>query len=352
MEKSRGWKLAGILLVAAVAIWVLVAFGLGILLPFILGYLAAQLAEPLVRRLETGSRLPRWTCSGLGITMVLLVLSLAAVLLGRVLLTEAVGLAGQLPQWLQSVQTPWKELKLWLMDLVMRAPDGLDKLLRRGLEQLFDNGSLFLEKGSELMLTAATWVIGALPDLLLFSLTAVLASFMISSRLPQIRQTVERHLPKLWQTRIAQGYQRLKGALGGWFKAQLKLMGITFLILTAGFILLGVAYPVFLAGILSLVDALPVLGIGTALIPWAVVSFLGGDVQRGIGLMILYGVAALTRTGLEPRLIGRQIGLNPLLTLFAMYAGYRLCGLLGMVLFPVAAIMLQQFAELWTQAGK
>ena len=67
----------------------------------------------------------------------------------------------------------------------------------------------------------------------------------------------------------------------------------------------------------------------------------------GFGLLILYAVASLTRTALEPRLLGRQIGLSPLVTLFAMYAGYRLMGIAGMILFPICAILAKQFAELW-----
>ena len=145
---------------------------------------------------------------------------------------------------------------------------------------------------------------------------------------------------------------RLKNALGGWIKAQLKLMGITFLILTAGLLLLGVEFSILFAGLISLIDALPVFGVGTVLIPWAVISFLRQDTYRAVGLLILYGAAALTRTSLEPRLIGKQIGLNPLITLLAMYAGYRLCGIVGMILFPVRAILLRQFLELLDKSKK
>lgn len=352
MAKSRGWRILGLLAGAVLTVWILAAFGLGILLPFLMGYLVARLAEPLVCRMARGSRLPEWACSGLCVTMVLLSLLLAALVLGQVLLTEALDLAQRIPVLLAAAETPWKELKLWLMDLALRAPDGLGRLLRSGLEQIFDNGSMLLEKGSEWLLSAATGLITGLPDLMLFVVTAVLAGYMISARLPQLRRLAERWVPQNWKTQITEGRKRLKAALGGWCKAQCKLMGITFLILTAGFVLLGVSAPVLTAGLLALVDALPVFGVGMALIPWAVFSFVQQNTYRGVGLLILYGVAALTRTGLEPRLIGKQIGLNPLLTLLAMYAGYKLCGLAGMILFPVAAILVRQFLELWEQSGK
>lgn len=351
MAQGRGINIIWILLGSVAAVWVLAAFGLGILLPFLLGYLTARLAEPLVCRMEAGSRLPRWACSGLCVTILLLVLGLLMALLGRVVLTEAAELARRIPDFLASLELPLQQLQGWLLGLARRVPDGLGLALQTWLERLFAGGSGVIERGSALLLSAATRVIGALPDLVLFLVTAVLASFMISSRLSSLHCAVERYLPPKWQSRLQDGLARLKNALGGWVKAQLKLMGITFLILTAGLFLLDVDFPVLLAGALSLIDALPVLGIGTALIPWALVAFLRRDTYLGVGLLLLYGVAALTRTGLEPRLIGKQIGLNPLVTLLAMYAGYRLCGLLGMILFPVAAILLQQFLELWGQAG-
>ena len=90
-------------------------------------------------------------------------------------------------------------------------------------------------------------------------------------------------------------------------------------------------------------DALPVLGTGTVLVPWSLVCLLQGDTVRGIGLLGVYAAASLTRSVLEPRFIGRQLGLDPLVTLLAMYAGYRLWGLAGMILAPLLAVTVTQF---------
>ena len=80
-------------------------------------------------------------------------------------------------------------------------------------------------------------------------------------------------------------------------------------------------------------------------VSWEVVLFFA------LGMLLLYGIAALTRTALEPRLLGRQLGLHPLLTLLALYAGFRLCGVGGMILFPIGAILLRQLWELLHAAG-
>ena len=93
-----------------------------------------------------------------------------------------------------------------------------------------------------------------------------------------------------------------------------------------------------LAVLIALVDALPMLGTGTVLIPWAVYALIRGEQALAIGLGALYGVVVLLRSTLEPRLIGRQLGLSPLVTLGALYVGYRLWGVLGMILAPVLVI--------------
>ena len=103
-------------------------------------------------------------------------------------------------------------------------------------------------------------------------------------------------------------------------------MVLTFFLLTIGFFILRVEFPLLLGALIALVDALPMLGTGTVLVPWGLLVMLQGQTALGLGLIALYGVTSLTRSILEPRMVGRQLGLNPLLTLVALYMGYRLWG--------------------------
>ena len=119
-------------------------------------------------------------------------------------------------------------------------------------------------------------------------------------------------------------------------------MLITFLVLTAGFLILGLDYPLLFGSTIALIDALPVLGSGAVLIPWSLLQFLGGNTFCGVGLLCVYGAAALIRAAMEPRLLGKQMGMNPLLTLLALYAGYRFFGIGGMIFFPMGAMFLKQ----------
>ena len=131
--------------------------------------------------------------------------------------------------------------------------------------------------------------------------------------------------------------RRVRHCLGGWLRAQLKLMLVSFGIVTVGFFILAIPNALLWGAVVALVDAVPLLGTGTVLLPWALVSFLQGQPFRAIGLVCTYLVAMLIRTVLEPRLIGKQLGIDPLLTLLVMYLGYCFWGILGMIFAPVLA---------------
>ena len=166
-------------------------------------------------------------------------------------------------------------------------------------------------------------------------LTGMISAYMISGRLPQLREKLQKRLPDTWKQRYAPALQGFRKALGGWFLAQLKLAGVAFLFLLAGFWLLGVKGSLMLALLITVVDAFPVLGVGTVLLPWSLVSMLQGDLPRGLGLLGLYTAIWLTRSMLEPKLVGKGLGLDPLLTLFTIYAGWQLLGIAGMLLAPI-----------------
>ena len=138
--------------------------------------------------------------------------------------------------------------------------------------------------------------------------------------------------------------RRIKKALGGWILAELKLALVAFVLLLIGFWILGLEHILALAALITLVDAFPVLGVGTVLLPWSTLRLIQGDQALGFGLLGLYAAIWLIRSVLEPKLVGKELGLDPLLTLLCLYAGFRLWGFSGMLLSPIIAIAVSQIA--------
>ena len=143
---------------------------------------------------------------------------------------------------------------------------------------------------------------------------------MISAQLPKIRSWISRRISIERLRPVLAAGKRMKDAAFGWLLAQCKLMGLTFSILALGFLLLRIPHALLWALGVSVVDAFPVFGTGTILLPWALICFLQDDGARAVGLLGIYAVISLTRSALEPRLVGRHLGLDPLVTLMALYA--------------------------------
>lgn len=334
-----------LLLSAAVAagLWAGVYLFGPVLLPFGVGLAIALGAEPMVIRLTDHLGLPRWLCAGIGVTAIYMLFTLALFIGCKLLWRELAAFVRALPALTASLAGPAKNLEERLLTLASRFPDGIGKAMETSVMEFFRNGAGLGEKLYTWIFDFVSALLRKIPDFSLFLLTAILSGFMISAKLPQLRLLWKEKLPQKWQERAASLGNRLKTTLGSWCKAQGKLMGLCALVLTAGFLILGVNYPLLFGTVIALVDALPALGTGLILIPWGLVAYVQGDTFLGTGLLLLYGVAALLRTALEPKLLGKQMGLDPLLTLLSLYAGYRFLGLWGMILFPIAAIMLKQF---------
>ena len=346
MGNPKIWRVALTGAGLALGIWLFFRFLGPVLLPFSAGLVIAAAAEPAVSRLQSRFHLPRWLCAGIGVTMIYVLLSLVVFILFRLLWRELTAFVRALPGLVQSLSDPAENLKQWLLGLADRFPNGIGKVLQDSITEFFRSGAGLAGRVYDWAFSAVTGLLKRIPDLALFVLTAVLSGFMLASELPQLRALWQRKAPEQWQQRIRTVLHRLKTTLGGWLQAQAKLMLISALLLTVGFLLLGVDYPLLFGLVIALVDALPALGTGLILIPWGLFMYLQGNSFLGTGLLCLYGVAALLRTALEPKLLGRQIGMSPLLTLLALYAGYRFAGILGMILFPIAAIMGKQLLEL------
>ncbi|MBR2889349.1 MAG: AI-2E family transporter [Oscillospiraceae bacterium] len=333
------------LLFLGLGLYLILRYALTLVLPFLAGLALALAAEPAVRLLHRITRLNRGLCSFLGVSLCLVTLT-ALVL---VLFAAGVRLLGRLGSILPDLEDTARQglvsLQDWLLSLAHRAPEGIRPLLTKGVLGLFDNGgSLYGQIVSQLP-GLATALVSHVTGGFLGLGTSILSAYLLSPRLPGLKEGFRRRIPEAWQARYLPALGRMRQALGGWLRAQFRLMLLTFAIICLGLLLLGIRYaPVWAAGI-ALVDAVPMLGTGLILVPWSLICFLQEDPVRGLGLLGLFAAATLARSALEPRLVGRQLGLDPLVTLAALYLGYQLLGIPGMLLAPLLAVAAAQMVQ-------
>ncbi len=192
---------------------------------------------------------------------------------------------------------------------------------------------------------AITKYAGMIPKIFVFSVITFISTVYFAFGLEGINSTVERILPE----KIFAVLVRIKNGFISvgikYIRSYTFIMLITFAIMLVGFLILRVAHAPLVALLVALLDLLPVIGVGTVLLPWSVFAMVSGNTVLGVGLAVLFVVNEAVRQFAEPKIVGKNIGVHPLLTLFLIYVGFGLFGFVGMLLFPITAAVISLFVK-------
>ena len=326
---------------ALLAVWAALRFLLPWLAPFLAAFACAALVEPAVQRLSRDGRIPRSVASAFCV-LILLGFLLALIWLVCVrALAEARALLERLPVLIGELS---ETLTLWREKLSGLADVGEDTLRRVG-DAIEERLLLLPGTLSGKALSLAAEAAASAPAALLFAATAMIGAYFTSASYPSLKRFLAAQLPESARARAAAISAGARRTLWRYLRAQGLMLLLTFLALTLAFGLLHVDYALLLALGTAVIDALPVLGTGTVLIPWALYEFLTGQTSLGLGLGITYLAVTMLRNCAQAKLLGDQLGLHPLATLLAIYVGFHVCGVWGMLLFPVLAIGLKQLND-------
>ena len=318
----------------AAAAWLGLRYLLPWVLPFLLALASAALLEPVVRWLHGRLKCPRALAAGLCTLALLFLLGGLIFLLAGRAVYELTSFIKELPTHLARVPNLFASAEDALYRYIIAAPVELQGFLEQTLESLKAQSS---KLPAELYTRLFDWLSGVLsaaPRILLFIVTFGISAFFMSSSYPTVRAFLLRQVPLRRRVLLREMKSSTLDTLGKWLRAQLALMGVTFVELCCVFLLLGIDYAALLALVVALIDALPVFGAGTVLIPWAIVCLITGQYQRAIILLVAYAVGSLVRSLLEPKLLGSQSGPHPVATLLAIYVGFQAAGVIGMLLAP------------------
>lgn len=312
-------------------------------LPFVIAFVFSSLAEPLIRLLTKKFHLKRKIAAPVVLLFFLLIVVLLLVLIVLKLIAEAKSFIAAIPGFFTAVYT---HMYSWMSEMTF--PDWLPPEIIESLGNVANNisniitnlSSTLTNLGKSVLKGAYTTAI-SFPEMLLFTLITIMATFFMASDRDKISSVFLQHLPRKWVARILTLKNDMFTAIFGYLRAAMIIMLITFTELFIGLSIIGVKYSLLLALIIALVDALPVLGAGGALIPWSIITFLIGNTKLGISIFVLYLIILIVRQIIEPRIVGQQIGVHPLLTLMAMYGGLQLIGVAGLILGPIAFILIR-----------
>ncbi|NLY18049.1 MAG: sporulation integral membrane protein YtvI [Clostridiaceae bacterium] len=306
-------------------------------IPFVIAFILSSLIEPVVSFLERKVKIPRKIGS---VFSIFLVLSVLGTILGLVitrLVREIINVYNQINEIFGSLQLFFEAV----IERVNRFYISLPKTISDTIDQYFADAASNAKELLTPMVNGITNFTLSLPQALVFLIVTILATYFITSDKDKINSFLDTQLPNQWMDKTRTVMNKLFSALFGWMRAQFILMIVTFTELTVAFLVMRIENGLLFAALIAIVDALPVFGVGTFLIPWGTIELLSGNYQRGLSLLLLYIIILVIRQLIEPKIVGQQIGIHPLLTLFSMYLGLQLMGIVGMIVGPVLTVIIK-----------
>ncbi|MFN2747667.1 sporulation integral membrane protein YtvI [Bacillus sp. z60-18] len=340
---------AGSVLILAAAIGTLGYYSFPLTYPFVIALILAVIINPFVEWLEERSGFPR----GLNVAIVLsafltagagfLTLIVAEIASGAAYLAKI--LPAQLNRAALYVEHFFTNRIMPLYNQLAAYFDGLEAGQQESIitqiehlgSKIASSTALFLSK----ILETVPLFFAFLPNTAAVLIFSLLATFFISKDLHKLKKGAQAFLPERLVSGAAAVYAELKKALAGFLKAQLALVTITMVLVMIGLFVLKVNHAIAIAFLIAIVDLLPYLGAGSVFVPWIVYLAITKQLPLAIGLGVLYVVVLLFRQLAEPKILSKSIGLHPLSTLIALFAGFKLFGFLGLIMGPALLVLIQ-----------
>ena len=323
-------------IVSGLALFVFFKYLLRLFLPFIIAWGVSLIIRPLSKTLHKRTGLPQKLLSIILVFIIIVFLGLVLFLLFDRLVFELRGIVVYITEHAEE----WINLTIKYIDKLADRFPFLQSFtdedeLKKVFSDIIQNAVARFTQNVPNMLRG---IVTLLPNLLFVSLILIMASYYFCADYDDITAFAMANLSPKMKTRLSDVGAKLKSAGINVAKGYLLTMLLTFFQLYVGFLILKTDYAFSVALVTALVDILPVIGVGTVLIPWAAVKIFAGAYYQGFGLLIIFAVVSVVKEVLEPKIIGKSIGLHPLATLFSMYIGLELCGFLGLIFFPVFVI--------------
>ena len=322
--------------IAAIAYFAM-RYLLGPLSPFIAGFIIAWLLYKPSMALSRKAHLPRRITSMIVAVVFYAIVFIAALSAGVQVISAIENLVPQIPRLYAQVVLPYvnelfEQLDVWMADVDPAVADVVERMAT----SLFNNMQSFVSSLPVMAVRLVSGIVTGMPNVILSVVLTVISTFFISQDYERVLGFLKSCLPAAIRDRVGEtvvtGVDSIRKILGSY----ILIMIMSFGELSVGFLLMNVPYAVGVALLVAVLDIMPVLGTGLVLIPWAIIAAVLGSYKMAAGVAALYVIMLAVRNVVEPKLVGNQMGLHPLVTLIAMFVGLQLFGLAGLFGFPIA----------------
>ncbi|MBP3502447.1 MAG: sporulation integral membrane protein YtvI [Clostridia bacterium] len=342
--KKIGWKIITIIIALLV---IFVSYKLAIFyIPFVIAYLISRLLDPMIEFLCKKIKLNRKVSSI--ISIILLIGTI-----GSLITLLVISLINEITHIVSNFNINYDEIQIWVNDIINRY----------NIDVSTENLKIMLSENSDtiknIVISVGTTVLNfltSIPTIIMYTVITILATIFMCFDKEYVKDTVKKHVPKVFLEKIKRVFKETCGVAFSYIKAEAKLSVICFILVFIGFWLMKlfgiqVDYPTSAAVITGIVDILPLLGAGIVLIPYAIYSFIIGNTAFAIGIAVIWVIWAVLKQLIEPKVVSKQMGVHPIFTLVAMYTGYKIIGVLGLMLGPITLLILKNIFKTTIDKG-
>lgn len=345
MENTRPyWKVIVSLIFSLLTTALVIVVGVGLikfLMPFVIGWIISCIANPVVCWLDKKVKIQKKFGSAIMIVAVIGAVVGVLYLLVSLIAKELGGLVSNLPEMYQEIELQLQDVADNLEGFFKMLPTGIQNGWNAVVSGLESAAGGWVEKISDPTVTLVGDIAKSIPSIIIGTFVAILSAYFFVADREEVIAWFKKVIPESIYKRLSMVVSNFKFSVGGYFKAQFKIMAVVGVILIIGLSILKVKYALVLSIIIAFLDFLPFLGTGTAFVPWCIYTLLTGNVKRFIFLLVLYVVTQVVRQLIQPKLVGDEVGMKPLPTLVFIYIGYKLGGVFWMILaVPIGMIII------------
>ncbi|MCR5117814.1 MAG: sporulation integral membrane protein YtvI [Lachnospiraceae bacterium] len=315
-------------------------------MPFVIGFIISALANPLVRFFEKKIKTKRKATSAVVIIVILAFVITVVYLVGYVLISQCVEFATSLPAKWPSIESEIDQLGAKINSYLTYLPKGTVSSLNNFAATIEDYVSDLISSLSKPTVTAVSNIAKGLPSMIIGVIMCILSAYFFTAEHNNLSDGMVKFIPKRAYEKLDTVLRGLKRAVGGYFLAQVKIEIWVYFVILIGLFVLKVDYAIVIALGIAFLDFLPFFGAGLVMIPWSVIAFTNADYFVGIGMLVVWGLGQLIRQIIQPKIVGDSVGLAPLPTLFLLFVGFEIKGVIGMIIaVPIGIIAASLYEE-------
>lgn len=320
---------------------------LSLIMPFLIAFIFSLILRPVVRFLTKKLHFRQNLAALICVILFYAILGTIIVLISARLVDSVADFIAEIPRiYNNSIEPGLKNLMEYLGDIANRFDPAVVDLVEGGFPQIISALGNAVTSFSVGAVSLLSGIASKLPSFLIGAVICIIATVFMSMDYGRIAEFLLRQLPDKATSLAMDIKNSLSKIIFQYGRSYLLILLITFGEISIGLLLIGVNKALLLAAIIAVFDIFPVIGSGLFLVPWTIITFIQGNVVKGICIGLLYIIVTIVRQIIEPKIVGRHVGLHPLITLMSMFVGASLFGGIGLLGFPITIAIIKNLDDI------